>query len=65
MNFGGIFSTFVLVVALLCSTMSGLAEAGKKGGDVIIVGSGGGGGGGGGGGFGGGKIIFLPLFYIY
>ncbi|KAH9394043.1 hypothetical protein TYRP_021170 [Tyrophagus putrescentiae] len=54
MNFQGLFSFFVLVVALICSTMSGVAEAGKKGGDVIIIGGGGGGGGGGFGGFGNG-----------
>ena len=56
-----ILSFFVLVLAFICSTLSGVAEAGDKGGDVIIIGADGGAGGFGGGsggafgGFGGGN----------
>ena len=51
-----IFSFFLLAVALICSALSGIAEAGDKGGDVIIIGADGGPNGGGafgGNGFGG------------
>ncbi len=53
-----IFSFVVLALALICSALSGIAEAGgDKGGDVIIIGADGGAGNGGGfGGFGGGAF---------